>query len=229
MSYWNNPMVTCPAFGSDEIWQRMQHRGQHCMLYSQHLPLDQIQRVLTLDHTCQRVNQLRDQGRLFDCQDMSNEVANLVRINIFYHSLQHRGNVKPMLLHYLGQRPFVAATGGTRMAALELLPSVTGIQCFVSAHVKYLSELADLEPVLTWQRFCELAGASDGDHVILRLTDDDAQYGLDWYEVSLLDPDVTVPQDPQCLRALARYLETQCPDFRFEPGWFRSEITWQFD
>ena len=114
------------------------------------------------------------------------------------------------------------------MAALELIPEVTDVPCFVSTHVRYLPELSDLKIVGDWTEFSRLSGAQAGDQIILRLTDPTADYGLDWYEVSLSDPAMTVPQDPECLRALQHYLAQQPLAFRFEPQWFRESIIWQF-
>ena len=228
MSYWNNPIRAYQAYEDAKGWQQMQHRDQHCVCYAENMPMTQIQRVLTLEQTCARVNDLLSQGQLFCSPQHSNEVANLVRINLFYHSLRSRGNVKPMLLHYQGTRPMEAATGGTRMAALELMPEVTDVPCFVSTHVRYLPELSDLKIVRDWTEFSRLSSAQTGDQIILRLTDPAADYGLDWYEVSLSDPAMTVPQDPECLQALQHYLAQQPPAFRFEPQWFRESIIWQF-
>lgn len=226
MHHWNNPIVSLKAFEDTTAWEQMQHGGQHCILYDPRTPLNHIQRVLTLDMACNQANALLSSGTLFTNQQTFNEIANLVRINMFYHSIVQQGNIKPMLLQYTGCYPYNAATGGTRMAAIELISNIQSVQAFVSTHKRVRHELAHLQEVLTWHDFCNIAGAQQSSTIYLRLTDYDADYGLDWYEVGLTDPAMIVPQDKECLVSLERYVESQSNSFRFYPDWFREKINW---
>jgi hypothetical protein len=221
--YW--PTVTVPAYEQNQIWKAMSHDGQHLIFYHDNMPQHEIARVLTLDTACARANDWLTQDQLFRPGPHANEVANLVRINLCYHSLTQLGNVKPMLLQYLGHRPLQAATGGTRMAALELIQHDIPIACFISTHRRWAHEWTHLEPVTDWTRFCDLAGAEVSSQITLRATDQHAHYGLDWYEVSI--DRVQVPGDLQCLGALRSYLAQQPLDFRFCPKWFTSQIYWE--
>lgn len=224
-TYYHNHIVTAPAYGHSDAWDQMQQRGQHVILHHSEMPLEHIQRVLTLASACERANGWLCADQLFEPGPHANEVANLVRINLCYHSLVRLGNVKPMLLQYLGSMPLQAATGGTRMAALELIPECRSVGAFVSTHHRWAEQWRHLEQVTSWDRFCELAAADPDSMVSVRMTDAEADYGLDWYEVSV--GQVAVPGDDLCLRALECYLDQQPRDFRFSPDWFTQTIAWQ--
>lgn len=222
--YWNNPnQFATPAHGPDLVAQS-QHHGQHCLFYDPAVPLSNITKLITLQQTCDLANQY------LHCLDAMTEpgdidkVANVVRINQFVHSLRKNGNVKPMLLNYTGTWPLGASTGGSRVMAAERTPEIQSFSAFISTHQQHQHHFQHLERIETLQQFAKYCGAHGHSQFVFRLTDADADYGLDWYEVSL--DTVTVPNNQQCLDWLKLYLAQQSNSFEFTPEWFDQEINW---
>jgi hypothetical protein len=225
----SNPIMILEPHVDDSGFVQAQHHDQHSLLFVSHLPLDIVRTPTCLDQVIGIANSLLHQDLLFDVPLHANLVANLVRINLFYHSLVRYGNIKPILVHYVDGQ-YRAATGGTRMMAMEIMPGADSISALISVQQHLLPELVPGEPVTTWHRFCDLVGATPGDRVLMRLTNSDAAYGIDWYEVAFapspLRDHCWVPQDDWCLKALAHYLLGQSSRFRFEREWFSQDIHW---
>lgn len=222
--YWNNPTIaTTVALGPDVVVES-QHQGEHCLFYDPHMHESQIERLVTLTDTCELANQwLGKFDQISEPGDVD-KVANIVRINQFVHSLQTQGNLKPALLHYTGVLPMSSGTGGSRLMAMERIPTMTTIPCFVSTHHKYKSEFQHLQEIKTLSEFAERCHADQHTQFFFRLTDSQAPYGIDWYEAALSH--TTVPGNAQCLEWLSAYVAAQPADFEFTPEWFDQDIDW---
>jgi len=221
--YWNNPIVTATVVsGLDPVANSM-HQGQHCLFYDPAVPIASMVKLISLQDTCDLANQwLRDPHSIDSAGDID-KVANAVRINQYVHSLLQHGNFKPMLLNFAGTWPLGASTGGSRVMAAERC-NITAFSAFVATHCRHAQQFADLEPVTTLAQFAALCGADAHTEFYFRLTDADADWGLDWYEAALAH--TSVPNNAQCLQWLDCYVKSQPADFEFNPEWFDLVIDW---
>lgn len=130
-----------------------------------------------------------------------------------------------MLLHFVGRWPYATGTGDTRLRAIERVPQITTVSAIISTHERYRSRFAHLQEIQTLEDFARCFGTTHGQFLI-RLTDPEADYGIDWYEYVLDDPMVRVPDWDFCLQALQGYLQTQPDDFKWTVEWFDQAIDW---
>jgi hypothetical protein len=225
--YWNNPIIqiTWPC-DQDPILQST-HNGQHCLFFHPAVPLNTIQPQQTLQQLCDLANHRLDCCSRADfVQDHSAHdwMANIVKINLMVVNLLEFGCVKPVLLAFHGQLPFVPGTGDSRLKALTRIPSITTVPAFISTSVQYRAQFANLEIVDNIDKFAQHCDANAGNTFLFRLTDSSAAYGLDWYEYDCNK--VFLPSIDWCIRALQRYLYSQASDFVFSESWFHQHIEW---
>lgn len=221
--YWHNPIVTATvASGLDPVADSL-HQGQHCLFYSPAVPIASMIKLISLQDTCNLANQWLQNPNSIDSDGDLDKVANAVRINQYVYSLSKHGNFKPMLLNFAGTWPLGASTGGSRVMAAERC-NITEFSAFVATHRRHAQQFEGLEPVTTLARFADLCGADSHTEFYFRLTDANADWGLDWYEAALAH--TSVPNNAQCLQWLAQYAKVQPPDFEFTPEWFDLTIDW---
>lgn len=130
-----------------------------------------------------------------------------------------------MLLHYHGSLPYATGTGDTRLRAIERLPDIQTVSGLISAHSRYRDHFDHCLEITTMAEFARCFGATQG-RWLIRLTDAQAPYGIDWYEYVLNDPAVSVPGWDFCLRAIQNYINSQPENWRFSPDWFDQKIDW---
>jgi hypothetical protein len=229
--YWTNQIHTIESNQDSDIIEQSQHDGQHCLFYDPAINIIDIQRVLQLKDICQISNhQLANHHReLRQGNCWQNEIANIVRINMFVHSMRKIGSVKPMLLHYDQGLPYTASTGGTRLMAAELIPEITHVSGFVTTHQRHRLRFSHLPEIKCWSDFVKYCGTEESSTVLIRLTDAAANWGIDWFEVAVDQHQGTrifVPQDDWCLAVLQNYVNCQPEDFKFTPEWFNTQIAW---
>lgn len=226
--YWHNPIHEVDFPSDSDIIFKSLHGGQHCLFYDPAVPVDHIAKQTTLQGLCDWANQLMAaEGRAALTQDPVNhdDAANLVKINQMVDSVARYGSVKPMLLHYQGQRPFATGTGDTRLRAIERLPQITTVTGIISTHARHLAAFQGLKQIHTLEDFARCFRAERAQFLI-RLTDQQAPYGLDWYEYVLDDRNVSVPDWDYCLRAIQSYVDSRPNDFEFTVDWFDQLIDW---
>lgn len=221
--YWHNQTqsIVWPS-DQDPIAENC-HNLIHHLYYHPCLPIDQVQKLVTIADTCQLANQWLKNPNSLDLGSLD-KVLNMVRINQFVHSLRSEGNYKPILVYYNGQLPLIGSTGGTRLMAAELCPEIQGFSAFISTHSRYKKIFQHLEMIPTFSSFASKCNAPANTNFLFRFTDAKANYGLDWYEVDLQH--TYVPNNATCLSLLNQYLSTQPKDFEFEFGWFGQNIDW---
>lgn len=226
--YWDNEIHTIDVPSDSDILFKSQHGGQHCLFYAPAVPIADIARQTSLQGLCDWANQqISQHGRTAFTADPARhyDAANLVKINQMVHSVARHGSVKPMLLHYTGALPYSTGTGDTRLRAIERLPTVTHVSAIISTHRRHQPAFKHHQEIHTLADFAGCFGVDRGQFLI-RLTDCQAPYGLDWYEYVLDDPAVSVPDWDFCLRAIQNYINHRPGDWRFEPSWFDLEIDW---
>lgn len=145
-----------------------------------------------------------------------NAQARLLNINRFAQSIARRGSCKPMMLNWSGQLPFEPGNGGTRMLAIEVIPTVVTVPAFITS----IATL-DLQPVQSLAQFKDLCHCVQGD-VYVRLS---ASVGIEWYEAHSDDADLIMYSDQITAQALAQFIKHHNVK-QFTKEWFATAVDW---
>lgn len=231
--YWNNPIQTVIYPSNSDIIFKSQHTGLHCLFYDPAVNKTDIHNPQTLRDLCAWANQnIAQVGLEKFLEDSKNhdEIANLVKMNLWVHDLAKRGSIKPMLLTYTGRKfnsNFSSGTGASRLRAMERVPSIQTVSAFITTACQFQDKFAHLEQIHTFDRFAELCQAQPGQQFLFRLTDPTAPFGLDWYEYNSHLTATVTPSFESCLTAIKNYFDSY-PNTVFTPQWFDTPIDWKF-
>lgn len=233
--YWNNPVEHVVYPSNNDILFKATHNGQHCLYYDPAVDIKLIHTNQTLSDLCEWANQrLQTQGIKQCLSDPANLdcLANIVKINLWVNDLPKTGSVKPMLLVYDGHELYnhngVSGTGSSRLKAIERIPAITHVSGFITTNVDQQEKFQHLELVTDFNRFAQLCGAHEYQRFWIRLTDDRAAYGIDWYEYDHPQTATVTPNESDCINALGNYLMCY-PDIVFVPEWFDQLKQWNFN
>jgi len=227
--YWNNPLIKVSWPSQDDPIAQSLHNGRHCMFYDPAVHRNKIRSNQSLQDLCDWVNaRVRSMGWQEFTQDQKNhyEIANLVKLNMWVDSLARIGNVKPMLLQYVGNPIYENGTGESRLRAIERLPNFPPCPAFISTHTQYATQFQHLESIKTFDRFAQICNAVQNQKFLFRLTDDQAPYGLYWYEYDSSHTASVTPGIDQCVAVMNNYM-TQHPATVFTPEWFDTLVLWE--
>jgi hypothetical protein len=226
--YWNNPTINLTYPSDQDPIKDSLHNGRHCLFYNPTQDKNIIRTNQSLQDLCNWANtQIASQGVDGFVKDPANhyDIANLVKLNIWVDDLPCQGSIKPMLLQHVGRPLLESGTGESRLRALERVNAITTVSAFISTHADYQNQFDHLESITTFNRFAELCSAEQGQQFIFRLTDDQALYGLDWYEYNSSRTSAITPGEDYCVTVLSKYLK-QHPGTRFTPAWFDRLVNW---
>lgn len=225
--YWNNPNINLKWPNDRDIVQESLHNGVHCLFYDPAVDIQTIHCGQTLSDLCNWANRcIEVQGLDQFLKDPNNhyDIANLVKLNIWVNDLQVRGSIKPMLLQYVGTEKFNTGTGESRLRALERIKPMPTVSAFISTHARYREKFKHLEEILTFDRFAEVCQAQESQQFLFRLTDNQAPYGLDWYEYDSAKTASVTPGQDYCVEVLTNYLKKSLVSF--SPEWFDTTVEW---
>ena len=225
--YWNNPLIetTWPST-LDPIADSL-HNGKHCLFYDSSFNQGQIFYQQKLQDLCNWANDLiKTQGitQFLVAKQNHYDIANLVKLNMWIDDIKKQGIIKPMLVCYTNSR-YTAATGESRLRALECVPEIATVTAFIQTDVDYHNQFCHLESVKTFDQFAKLCKAVEGQQFLFRLTDNHAPYGLDWYEYNSQQTALITPNEEYCVAAVAAYLD-QHPKTQFTIKWFGQLVNW---
>jgi hypothetical protein len=230
--YWNNPIIEYRWPSTQDPIANSLHDGQHCIFYNPVVNKNQIRVNQNLQDLCNWANHnISNNGinSLFANLNNHDQLANIVKLNLWVDDLPRNGNIKPLLLQYIGRPLFEAGTGESRLKALEQVDSINTVTAFICTHRRYSKQFDHLESVTNFDRFAELCRAVDGQSFLFRFTDEQALYGVDWYEYNSNQTESITPSELYCTSVLFKYLE-QNPNTIFTPQWFSNLINWnQFE
>lgn len=150
--------------------------------------------------------------------------AQLVKINLLYHSLAQEGIVKPLLLeHSCGK--FTPLTGDSRIRSLSMLPEIKNVPAFVTYYSSDSCLPGGVE-IDCFEKFAHHCSSSTGDNFWFEFDDNNkliryetnkstriACAGFEFYQ--------------WCLSAIAGYMVAQTDNFLFDRQWFTQQIDWQ--
>jgi hypothetical protein len=226
--YWNNPIIEyCWPSELDPIIAGS-HHGQHCLFYDPFFNQKQIQYQQRLEDLCNWANSLIAQQGIekFLLNPQNHyDIANLVKLNMWIDDIRKQGIVKPMLVSY-SDKGYTAATGESRLRALECISNISTVTAFIDTSIKYQDKFKHLQPVNTFDQFAGLCGATIGQTFLFRFTDNQAENGIDWYEYNSIKTALVTPGQDYCVAAVAEYLKRH-PDTVFTVSWFGCLINWQ--
>jgi len=224
--YWNNPIREIKYPSNQDIVAESLHNGNHCIFYDPAFNKQQVSYHQSLNDLCDWANRGVARGVNQFLQDTQNhyDIANLVKLNMWIEDIKTQGIVKPMLISYTNKE-YRAANGESRLRALECLPEVTTVTAFINCCVENSAKFEHLESVDTFTRFAELCNAVDGQQFLFRLTDEQAPYGIDWYEYNSSRTAPVTPGQEECVALVTAYLE-QYPGTIFTHEWFATPVTW---
>lgn len=222
--------MVVPSGDTDPLAQHLD-QGQHALFYDPCVPLENILKLDTLDELINIANERLDYygpGMFtnFDqCNEISNQdqIANIVRVNLFVHSLKAQGNVKPCILHYNGTLPYGAGNGGSRLMALECVSNISTISAFISMPIELAQNFAHLRQIHSVNDMLDIFNSPERTKFYFKFTYDANAHGLEWYEVDLAT--VRVPNNQQCLDLLQEYVDSR-PGFKFTKLWFEENHHW---
>jgi hypothetical protein len=227
--YWNNPLIELKWPASQDPIATSTHNGVHCLLWN---PCAEISNIVTqqrLVDLCSWANSwLQKQGiEQFVAESRNHyDIANLVKLNMWIHSIREQGNVKPWLLLDQGNGTFTAGTGDSRLRCLERIPEITAVPAFISTTSNRKHLYPELEEVTTFDRFAALCDAVPGQRFLFRLTEVNAPYGLCWYELDSIRTRYVTPSEQEAVAMFVKYY-TQYPGMTITPEWFDEKIYWQ--
>ena len=225
--YWNNPLIEIKWPSELDPIADSLHGGNHCLFYDPKFNQQQIYYQQRLQDLCDWANRLintRGIGQFLQNPQNHYDIANLVKLNMWIADIRTQGIIKPMLISYTDNQ-YTAANGESRLRALECVPNITSVTAFINTGFKNRDRFDHLEPVTTFDQFAQLCGAIVGQNFLFRLTDDQAPYGLDWYEYDSQRAAPVTPGEEYCVSAVVAYLE-QHPDTVFTMDWFDQLVDW---
>lgn len=227
MNYWLNPIQSQSQTNTDLV-AASRHNGKHRLYYHNAVPVSGIDYTPHLSDYCDMLNNYKSQlaQDFATTPSIAYHVANVVKINLWVHSLQTHGNVKPMLLHCIEPQRLSSATGATRLMAAELIPGFKTVAAFIDTTAAYHQYFQSFEQIHNFSQFAARCGTDTTTDFWFRLTDNQAAFGLDWYEASVMTPGVSVPQESWCVAAVDAYLKNQSSEFEFTMSWFKQTIDW---
>lgn len=226
--YWNNPLTETHWPSDTDPINESLHQGAHCLFWNPATKFDNVVTQQRLADLCKWANEWLDTDGIDEfVADARNhyDIANLIKLNVWIHSIREHGIVKPWMMLDQGDGSFLAGTGDSRLRCLERIPEITTVPAFISTVASRRHLYKGLEEVTTFDRFAELCGAKVNQLFLFRLTDPSAPYGIYWYEYnSDLTRSVTPSQD-EAVQMFVNYYK-QNP-VKITPEWFDQHIDWQ--
>ena len=226
MEYWNNPIKTYNktvlpyGLDTDPIVKSM-HNKEHCLFYHSKFNHQLVNYQHRFKDLCDWSNN-RDKN-FFTNKNNHNQIARIVKLNMWVTDIKTQGIIKPMLIYYDGE--FTCGTGESRLRTLECIPEVSHVTAFITTHQQHAHKFSHLEPVTTFARFAEICKSTLGQQFMFRFTDKLAPYGIEWFDYTDNRTGKVMPSEELCVQAIKNYLKAH-PSTVFSPDWFSIPVDW---
>lgn len=226
--YWNNPLfeVIWPGANTDPIVKSF-HNGTHCLFYNPQCKFNNVETNQRLADLVAWANSGLSRGiDEFVSQEQNHyDIANLVKLNMWIHDIRSQGIVKPWMMLDQGNGTFLAGTGDSRLKCLERIPEIKTVPAFITTTTSRAHLYQGLEPIIDFNRFGEICNAEVGQTFLFRYTDDQAPYGIYWYEY---DTDKTRKVTPGQQQAVTMFVNYMVANIGVEitESWFDLIIDW---
>lgn len=226
--YWNNPLIETKWPSDRDPIQESMHGGQHALFWNPRCRFDNVETNQRLADLCNWANEWLSQVSVSEFAAEPNnhyDLANLVKLNMWIHSIRQHGIIKPWMMLDQGDGTFLAGTGDSRLRCLERIPEITTVPAFISTRSDRAELYRDLEPVTSFDQFVALCRAEPNRLFSFRLTDAQAPYGIYWYEYNNSLTRAITPGTTRAVAMACSYLE-QHAGLVITPEWFDSKIDW---
>lgn len=222
--YWDNPLIEC-------VWPQQPDPiaallGNHYRLfYDPAFDFSGLHTNQRMADLCAWANAALSQGLEQFVNDSKNhyDIANLVKLNMWAADIQSQGIVKPWLILDWGTYR-EAGTGDSRMRLCEIMPDIRTVPAFISTHQSRDDLYQDLECITDFDQFARCCGAKVGQKFLFRPTDDQAPFGIYWYEYDSERTRSVTPGEAWCVAVFAKYHGVEAPSIT--PEWFLTPIDW---
>lgn len=230
MEYWNNPTIECVWPGDlDPIRDHVAQNDHRLLWNPTWRDFHRIKTNQTLEDICEWAMSWLSQNGIDDfLAETRNhyDIANLVKLNIWARDIQKQGIVKPWLVQDTGDDQVQLGTGDTRLKLLSLLPAIDSVSVFVSVRIERAECYPGLQEVGTLAEFACCCQADSGDQFLFKFTDNQAPYGIYWYEHSSRRTRSVTPDQQWCVQAFDRWYRSQISP-RIDIAYFLADIKWE--
>jgi len=223
MEYYTNPKETYSQTvlpypkDTDPIVKSL-HQGEHVLFWDPGIHKNRIKYNRTVQEQCDWLNSA-------DIWQDPFRVATIVKLNIYIDDIKRQGVVKPMLLYYDGNEKFGVHTGENRMRATELIPDLVMLESFITTHKQFANLFSHLPQIENFEQFQEICRTPIGCKYTFTFTDQDAPYGIFWFEYDSDQTRAVTPGYDWCERVMRNYLKKN--KINFTPAWFDSLVDWK--
>jgi len=227
--YWKNPINNYIWPSKEDPIVTSQHDGVHCLFFDPAINTTIIAYRQNLQMLCEWINTgVKEHGIDNFVDDNRNwySMTNVVKLNIWANDIQKQGIVKPMLLYYNGGDKYGINNGESRLRACSVMSGGLGPRAFISTSTQYRDKFSHLEEVTSFDQFANLCNAVEGQEFMIKFTDSQAPYGLEWYEYNSFLTSFITPGQNDAVSALRKYINKH-PDVVFDREWFTILIDWE--
>jgi hypothetical protein len=217
--------VRWPA-DTDPIQESL-HQGQHCLFFNPATKYNHIKIWQTLDDICNWANNWIVQNGLDEfLEDQRNhfDIANLVKLNLWFDSIRKQGVSKPILILYHSDGQYSTGNGESRIKAAQRIPGMDTLPAFLATHSRNAHMFTDWEPITTLDQFAKCCGATEGNQFLFRIESADFEFGISWYEYDNPLTRSVMPNDADCVRVFETWYKNN--PVVFSPAWFDQLVNW---
>lgn len=224
MTYWSNPLIECRwTWQPDPLPDIL--KDQFKLFWNPRFDFSHLHTNQRLADLCAWANTGLAQGLEQFVNDSGNhyDIANLVKLNMWAEDIHRQGIVKPWLILDWGDHQ-EAGTGDSRMRLCEIMPDIRTVPAFISTHRSRANLYQGLDAITDFDQFARFCGAEVGQKFLFRPTDDQAPFGIYWYEYDSGRTRSVTPGEAWCVAVFARYYEAEASSIT--PDWFLAPIDW---
>tara|TARA_R100001224_G_C4025114_1_gene150688 strand:+ start:1807 stop:2496 length:690 start_codon:yes stop_codon:yes gene_type:complete len=220
--YWRNPQIKFI-----QPTDKLIVTDPHCLFYDPKVPVESIEHQ-TLNELCTWANENIEEYGLesfYSTERNFYDLANLVKFNMWIKDIRAQGIVKPMLLTYTGNWIYNTNTGESRLRCLEIIPHIKTVTAFITTHQQYADRFSHLIEIKRAEQLFEICDTPTGTEYWFKFTDQDAPYGIEWFEYSSEKTSSCMLPDDKCILSIQNYLKSH-RSVEFSLDWFSQEVDW---
>ena len=223
--YWDQPLIACRWPQDPDPFPQL--LGQDYLLFwNPEFDFSGLKTNQRLDDLCAWARHGLDGGLDRFVKDERNhyDIANLVKLNMWAADIRRQGIIKPWLILDWGNGVQEAGTGDSRMRLCEVMPEIRSVTAFISTHRSRANLYQSLAAITDFDQFARYCDADVGQKFLFRPTDDQAPFGIYWYEYDSERTRSVTPGEAWCVTVFARYYEAEAS--LITPEWFLAPIDW---
>ena len=223
--YWDQPLKTYHWPHKSNILAELLG-DQHLLFWQPEFDFKVLTGHQSLQDLCDWANHGLSQGIDSFVKDPRNhyDIANLVKLNIWADDIRKQGMIKPWLILDWGDGKLEAGTGESRLRLCEIIPEIVSVSAFISTHRSRAHVYSHLEPVTTFDQLAGLCRAENNQTFVFRCADDQAPFGIYWYEYDCALTRRVTPDQHWCIDVFQKYYKLSGPTIT--TSWFADAVDW---